>query len=776
MSKRIEKLKVKNFRGATTLLDLDFDKKPMVMIFGENGTGKSSIVDAMDFICNQKYGSIEERSSVKKKTHSPSIGKTKNDIEINLRFGGSDYRANHSGSEPVTTPPGFPSANILRRSKIVELIAAQPNKRFEALEKFLTVTNIEKCEITLGDAVRNKRTEYEKSTSALMEAKVQLEELKNKLTESKKSTEEWAKEITEIDETKLQQIVNNAEEIERFQEKLSTTYDSLISAKTILKEKTDFETAASQKLKSFQEREATNKDDLLELLKKAKCFIEKHSNIEICPVCEQNIVNKNVIDRLTQRLKKMEELGELITELDNAKKSKEFQESVLKTREKDYYDCAKNLVNKIRGQKQDAEGSSDLLFDYDKLIAEITTWDDTQEIQKAKEELEKYKTYKASLEEKKKTAQAQQKQQMAIKTMLEAIKAKEQEAQKDSEILKRLKEYEEIVTKERKQYVDNILQTVSGEVERLYRKIHPDEGVGGFRLYLKEKAKGSLEYDGDFQNKHNIPPQAYYSDSHLDTLGICMFLALTKHFNDDNTIVILDDIVTSVDEAHRERFLEMLHDEADNFCHMVVTTHYRPWRDIYRIGGGPANKVQFIDLQLWSKEAGIRHSKSRLMAEELKSLKDNITVENRQNIASKAGILLEGILDSLALRYKLKVPRMALPKYELQELFNAMCKGKKHIKIIQTEDNGNKSEMPIESLVEDLEKIKWIRNQVGCHWNLDGSLVSDTEIKEFAEKTIGLSELLCCHKCGSLPIRDSKYGNYFQCQCGEKQMYPLKMP
>lgn len=116
--------------------------------------------------------------------------------------------------------------------------------------------------------------------------------------------------------------------------------------------------------------------------------------------------------------------------------------------------------------------------------------------------------------------------------------------------------------------------------------------MGGIRLYLKPKVRGSLEYDAAFQDSTQIPPQAYYSDAHLDTLGICMFLALAKHFNDDNTIIVLDDVMTSADEAHRERFMNVLHDEADNFCHMIVTTHYRPWRDFYRIGGGPANKVQ----------------------------------------------------------------------------------------------------------------------------------------------------------------------------------------
>ena len=39
---RIDQLIVENYRGATTRLQLDFDGgKPVALVFGENGTGKT---------------------------------------------------------------------------------------------------------------------------------------------------------------------------------------------------------------------------------------------------------------------------------------------------------------------------------------------------------------------------------------------------------------------------------------------------------------------------------------------------------------------------------------------------------------------------------------------------------------------------------------------------------------------------------------------------------------------------------------------------------------
>ena len=774
MPKRIEKLIIKDFRGATVPLELDFDKsKPMAMIFGENGTGKSTIVDAFDFICNQKYGSIEDRSSIKKKSHLPAIGKSKSDISVTLIFDNKEWKAQHMGTEPQTEPSDYPTANILRRNKILDLIDAPANERYKALAGFLSVPNIEKCENTLRNAILNQEREYNESTSAVTQAKEELVNLQNELKEGEKTTEEWSREVTEINEADLKKIIKDADEINALQEQYNIAKQQLTDAQKNLDERITAETKAKEELTAFKEK-GTSKEDLQKLLDTAKTYFTQNENILQCPVCEQNIQSEEILKRLTRRLEEMASLTKLIEAVNQASREKATSEQIFKTRKDDFEQRAITLGQKIKEIKGAETETVENQIDYEKLLEELIKSNKT-DAETAKDELAKYEKYKAYLNAQKETAEKKQKQQAAVKSLTESIKQKEEKSKKDAAILARLKEYETIVPRERKQYTDNILAAVSSEVERLYQSIHPEEGLGGIRLYLKQNVRGSLEYDGVFQGTSGIPPQAYYSDAHLDTLGICMFLALAKHFNDKNTIIILDDVVTSADEAHRERFLKMLHDEADNFCHMIVTTHYRPWRDFYRIGGGPANKVQFIDLQLWTKEAGIRHSKSKLIIDELRALKDNITVDNRQSIASKSGILLEGMLDLLALRYGLKVPRRPLQQFELGILFDSLLKHKKHLKTIQENDDETKTEIEIKPLIEKLENMTFIRNQIGSHWNPDGSLLSDIQVKEFAENTIALCEALTCKVCGNLPNRD-KSGSYWQCQCGKKQMYPQRMP
>lgn len=270
-----------------------------------------------------------------------------------------------------------------------------------------------------------------------------------------------------------------------------------------------------------------------------------------------------------------------------------------------------------------------------------------------------------------------------------------------------------------------------------------------------------------------MPPQAYYSESHLDTLGVCVFLALAKHFNDDNTIVLLDDVLNSVDQAHMERFIQVLHDEAVHFNQLIVATHYRPWRDKYLFARGPVANIQLIELLHWSLPRGIRHTKTKLSVEDLSGYLSAEPLD-RQIVASKTGILLESLFDHVALLYHCKLPRQAEPSYTLGDLSDCLGKRlKKAMKIEQIADDGAvNSTIELEPLFTELCGMTWIRNQVGCHWNTAGMSVPDCEVVLLAERTIKLAQNLVCSKCGELPRRD-KSGTCWECRCGKKRLYPL---
>ena len=220
--------------------------------------------------------------------------------------------------------------------------------------------------------------------------------------------------------------------------------------------------------------------------------------------------------------------------------------------------------------------------------------------------------------------------------------------------------------------------------------------------------------------------------------------------------------------------MNLLHDEAENFNQLIITTHYRPWRDRYRYSRGPAGNIQLIELLHWSLPRGIRHTKTKLSLDELR---DYMVQEpmDRQVVSSKSGILLESLLDHIALLYECRIARKSEPFYTLGELTG--CIGKQLRRVLKSEsvDQDNSAEVFLETILARIGSLaSWVRNQVGCHWNISGMDVADSEVRDLANATIELANSLVCENCGELPYRET--GSYFECRCRRRRLHPLKNP
>jgi len=126
---RIERLAFSSFRGATTPVEFQFDPaQSIVLIFGENGTGKSTVADALDFICNQSLGSVRLRSGTKS-GHIVSSEAQGRDLAVELCFGGDVWQASLRSNKPIVTPPQPPQAFVLRRADITRVTESTDSER-----------------------------------------------------------------------------------------------------------------------------------------------------------------------------------------------------------------------------------------------------------------------------------------------------------------------------------------------------------------------------------------------------------------------------------------------------------------------------------------------------------------------------------------------------------------------------------------------------------------------------------------------------------------------
>ena len=753
MAKGIEKLVLQRFRGATTSTVLEFDpKKMVVMLFGENGTGKSTIIDAIDLVCNGSAGSLH-RPSVSMKEHLPSLGATVGDVSISLTCDGTTWNATHDGKQVrFDHEEPTPVAHILRRNQLLQLIDAEPAKKYEGIEHFIDVGGVETSENALKSACDETRKRSASTSRLQVEAEDALHDLWHAETDEAARGNDatgWAAAKAGADITALTQEVaalgarlNALENVKAAQEAFSNAQIRENEAAT------EMGNAQAALVDA-----ATDIGDgaLVELLQSARDWLFSQSEAAHCPVCEQ-VAPAALQNRIEQRLASLQTLQRANNAVNRARNQHEAASSTRLAAQNRLY----ALWNKLR------ETASEIVLpemsDDDEMWASLHA----QSVQ---------------WQERHDETQRDINQFNAIRQLHERVLKTRIEAAESVALERRLKQAYEVVREQRHAYTKAILDAISTECDRLYALIHPQETVGKFSLFLHEKRRASLNQTASFQGHDGIVPQAYFSESHLDTLGFCLFLALAKHQSGEDAVIVLDDVFTSVDSRHLRRIVELLSQEANSFRQVIIATHYRNWRDQYRYLSGSTNVVELMELHSWSLNGGVRKTNSTYAMDDLRN---HLQAEplNRQALASLAGVLMEAALDHLALLYRCGLPRCAEGNYTLGELSDAVNKVSKHLQVEHAPDNGNKARVvtaatALKPILDDIKSLTFIRNQVGGHFNLSGADICDDDVREFAQKSLTLLEALACPECG-VPASKAK-DDFFKCNCGHTRLKPLKI-
>ena len=768
---KIQSIKLNNFRGATKPLEINFDpEKSMIMIFGENGTGKSTLVDAIDFIFNKECGSLKEKSSANK-NHIPSINSPFNQVKISINNNQNSKRewdGSLNGKIPVIKGcKDHLSVKILRRDKILTLVNAEPRKRYEALKDFIDLPNIRSSEDSLRRHIKNKKQELDSHIST----KTTEDNTLKKSWEDEGRQEEnhlkWAEKISKKQNNELNK------EVIKYSQCIKTT-EKFIADLNEFKDSNKELSESNKKLKLAQSNlnkisQNNQPQEIVDILQKTYSFLNQ-KDANQCPACEQPINSKELKKRISDRLDNMNALVKITKEHELAKKQQEIKEDVLRTKKEKLNKSRQKLAKFLEGIIHENQAHT-----IDEIKQLQKTFDQYCENKYSETDFENIELFISQLNSiiqelnniyKEKDRDLNQLN--IIKNSFLSLKNTESKIINLNSKKLFLEKILKIIENERKSYVENILDSISQDVENSYSKLHPNENLDKIKLYLKPRVQGSLEIKSDFQGNSDVPPQAYFSDSHLDTLGICVFIAMAKHFK--NNIIILDDVLTSVDQPHIERFIEMLHNENNHFNQIILTTHYRPWREKYKFHRQSNSDIQLIELSpFWSLEDGIKSNQTKLSIEELENIKQK-TPFDRQNAGSKSGIFLESLFDDLTLLYKLPVPRKPEPIYTLGELMN--CFSKKFIQKIEIKKNNNEP-IQLSSIMDELfQMAEPIRNQVGCHWNNIGQDVSDHQIMDFLDRTIEFGKMLICNRCGMLPKK--KKSDCWKCHCENTSLYPLK--
>jgi energy-coupling factor transporter ATP-binding protein EcfA2 len=778
MKMPLQQLTIGAFRGSTQSVDIAFEDKPVIMIFGENGTGKSTIVDAIDFVCNEHAGTLEGRQSTPVKDYLPALGSRATDLRVELKWATKTWKATLAGSKAkVIGSIPRPNAKILRRTQILDIVDAQPAKRYEAFSRFVAVPNIEKAEGNLREADRTAREDFNTSARNLSNAREELRKLYREAGEPKPDLQTWAKSKNDTDPQDLNRRSSHISNLISLVDTATRARNDLSRAKGQETADTIAVNSITIDLQAAEEGSNEAKSDLLKLLDTAAEYLTLHEHEEQCPVCEQTVDRSMLLARLAARKAAGAVVAEASRKLDNAKKQEERAKILVGNEETRFLKASADMAKGFQASQEPSLAVQQIQWDQFTSLLSNEPFPSTPENLASAEALHATCTNCLETLCADRDVVAKELENLrAIKLQCGSVLKYAKEAKQLESLSNQLAALLSIVETARKDFVDNALDSIRQRVDALYSKLHPGENIGDIKLQLDPNRRGSLNVSSRFETQEDVPPQAYYSEAHLDTLGICIFIALAERDAANDTLLILDDVLTSADQDHIQRFIEMIHDEVK--LPMLITTHYRPWRERYRYAKGPVGNVQLIELLSWSKAKGIRHTKTKLEIDELKDLLQKEPIDC-QVVAAKSGVLLEAALREISILYRCKLPLDAEGKHTLGEYLNGLdAKLRKLMQSVATNPGaiagaGADRITVIQPLLESLDAMAWIRNHVGAHFNLD-DMTSTSQVSQFATATCALLDALICRKCGELPRKNQ--GSYFTCGCKAQQLHPLTSP
>jgi recombinational DNA repair ATPase RecF len=322
---------------------------------------------------------------------------------------------------------------------------------------------------------------------------------------------------------------------------------------------------------------------------------------------------------------------------------------------------------------------------------------------------------------------------------------------------------------------DHVLGNLYAEIRdrfiNLYRSLH-EEDEKKFDATL-EPDGAALNFEVDFYGRGKHPPHALHSEGHQDSMGLCLYLALAERLTGGILdLLILDDVVMSVDADHRRQLCRLL---AKAFPHrqFLITTHDRTWANQLRTEGVVRSK-EAIEFFNWNLETGPKVN----CGKDLWSRIDDNMADG--NIAEAAALLRRGSEEFFAQACEsLRAPVVFKQsgRFELGELLPpAMGQLKSHLKTAKSAANSwNRRDV-----VESLEVIDSTISQVFTRTNAEQWAVnanvhynewanfSRDDFQPVVDAFRDLFGLFFCPNCGGMyhVAMEGATISSVQCNCG----------
>lgn len=312
---------------------------------------------------------------------------------------------------------------------------------------------------------------------------------------------------------------------------------------------------------------------------------------------------------------------------------------------------------------------------------------------------------------------------------------------------------------------------VQNEFASLYHMINSDEEE--FKAQLVP-SMGRLGFDVDFYGRGFFPPGAYHSEGHQDGMGLCLYLALMRYLEGSAfTLAVLDDVLMSVDAGHRREVCSLLKREFPN-TQFIMTTHDPIWLRHMRTEGLLLGRAS-VDFRTWSVDVGPTRWDDRDVWTEIGGHLE------RSEVRAASALLrhyLEYVSTELCHKLRAPVAFRGDARYQLGELMPAAIAWmrKLHKTAKDAANSWNQGELIAEigarldkfSLLADASMAEVWQVNVAVHYNNWDNLTKE-DFTPVAEAFRNLLSGFACSDCGEYlrvsPEREAP--EMLRCECGK---------
>lgn len=826
----LDRLEIQNFRGVKG--DYVFEAEgENAIIVGPNGSGKSSILEAIDFLLTNEITHLD----------LDGIGRgTKNEVIAHVHSDGpclvtgqfSSDDANHVLTRDLESraldPPledhpteiqkiiehAKQGQHILTRSELLDLIIAQPKSRREAFTEILNLPDVDERRLIL-QRTRKKIEEEKDDSEAARDSRVKrLNELCDADVSDHDALEKevlntinhlretfGADPIDEINpdivrkgvKSPADQVATEALHREQPQREL----ERLISwtgeyeqhapglINQLLQDAEDLE----------QKRLGAPHPERLPLLEIGLDVIDEDA--DICPLCEQDWEPAEPLRvAVTARIQELQELNDLadsISRLRDELRSllREARDPInylIKELDEQTYPPVKSLLE----AQQTIEESIDALSSIedptheDLVEVPIVKRSDknkdhfSEDVRRALGELVESIPEESAIEE--------------TENKYENIRSLAEEWNEYENLIHRVNDlsslYDDVdmalsaFIAAREEVMRSIYEQIEERVDSYYEQIHPDESGTSTSIIVTETG---AELSKDFYDSGEFTPHSIHSEGHLDTLGLCLHLALADYLKHGETsLLLLDDVVMSVDEDHRLSIARLIADEFAEDYQLIITTHDQLWAEQLRTQGA-LRGGNIERLREWSLDAGVVESRSYIdVYEQWEKVDEAVDANEMRQAAHELRYATERMLQQscMALGGKVRLdPRL---RYTLGDYKNAVS-GRLGTIIGKARANLNPQNEEDEEMWEITEELNdkygKLLNDVGnqlqkvnrqVHWT-PGKWLSlrPEEFQEVFETHKKAYDFLFCDNCGS-SIRYEEFNGYHELRCNCREHLDLR--